>query len=176
MSQPVTTTAATEETSATEGPDAMDGRGDFDFFMGRWQIRNRRRREWLADCQDWNEFDATGEARPILGGLGNIDEFRTGHSGGFTGMSLRLFNPGTGQWSIYWASTRHPGVLEPPVTGAFSGDTGTFDGPDTFDGRPVLVRFLWSGVTTPSPRWEQSFSADNGQTWETNWVMDFTRA
>jgi hypothetical protein len=40
----------------------------------------------------------------------------------------------------------------------------------------VLVRFLWSGVTTPTPRWEQAFSTDNGQAWETNWVMDFTRA
>ena len=99
--------------------------------MGRWQVRNRRRRQWLAECQDWDEFDATCEARPILDGLGNIDEFRTGHSGGFTGMSLRLFHPGAGQWSIYWASTRHAGVLEPPVTGTFAGDTGTFDGADT---------------------------------------------
>jgi hypothetical protein len=69
-----------------------------------------------------------------------------------------------------------PHPVEPPVTGSFSGDTGTFDGPDTFGGRPVLVRFLWSGVTTPTPRWEQAFSTDNGQTWETNWTMDFTRA
>ena len=101
MSQPVTTTAA------------RGGPADFDFFMGRWQVRNRRRRQWLAECQDWDEFDATCEARPILDGLGNIDEFRTGHSGGFTGMSLRLFHPGAGQWSIYWASTRTPAFSSP---------------------------------------------------------------
>lgn len=164
MSQPVTTTAA------------AGAPGDFDFLMGRWQVRNRQRRRWLDNCPDWIEFDATCEARPILDGLGNIDEFRSEHRGGFTGMSLRLFDPGSGQWSIYWASTRHPGILDPPVTGAFSGDTGTFEGTDSFDGRPVLVRYLWSGTTTSSPRWEQSFSTDNGQTWETNWVMDFTRA
>jgi hypothetical protein len=35
-----------------------------------------------------------------------MDEFRTAHQGGTTGMSLRLFHPGTGQWSIYWASSR----------------------------------------------------------------------
>ena len=153
MSQPVTTAAAT------------GGPADFDFLMGRWQVRNRRRRQWLAGCHDWEEFDATCEARPSLDGLGHR---RVPHRPlrRFTGMSLRLFHPGTGQWSIYWASTRRPGVLEPPVTGAFAGDTGTFDGADTFDGRPVLVRFLWSGVTTPAPRWEQAFSADNGQTWE----------
>ena len=42
--------------------------------------------------------------------------------------------------------------------------------------RPILVRFIWSGVTTATPRWEQAFSDDGGRTWETNWVMDFTRA
>ena len=39
---------------------------------------------------------------------------------------------------------------------------------------PIRVRFIWSGVTTPTPRWEQAFSDDGGETWETNWVMDFT--
>ena len=38
------------------------------------------------------------------------------------------------------------------------------------------MRFDWSGVTTPTPRWEQSFSADGGKNWEANWVMDFVRA
>ena len=38
------------------------------------------------------------------------------------------------------------------------------------------MRFTWSGVEGPTPRWEQAFSTDGGSTWETNWVMDFTRA
>ena len=62
------------------------------------------------------------------------------------------------------------------MTGSFSGDVGVFEGEDTFDDTPILVRFVWSGVTTPSPRWEQAFSAGGGATWETNWVMEFTRA
>jgi hypothetical protein len=37
------------------------------------------------------------------------------------------------------------------------------------------VRFTWSGAATPTPRWEQAFSGDEGATWETNWIMDFTR-
>lgn len=163
MSQPATT--------ATAG-----GPGDFGFLMGRWHVHNRMRRQWLTGCEEWDEFDATCDNRPILDGLGTIDEFRTGHQGGFTAMTLRLFHPGTGQWSIYWASTRHPGVLDPPVTGAFSGDSGTFAGTDTFGQQRVLVQFHWTGITTPTPRWEQAFSADDGKTWETNWVMEFTRA
>jgi hypothetical protein len=62
------------------------------------------------------------------------------------------------------------------VFGSFEGDTGIFEGEDTLDGRPILVRFRWSGITTETPRWEQAFSEDGGETWETNWVMDFTRA
>jgi hypothetical protein len=150
--------------------------GDFDFWMGEWNVHNRRLRERLAGCDEWEEFAATSAARPILDGMGNEDEFRTDHAGGFVAMSFRFFDPEAGRWSIYWADGRRPGLLDPPVIGGFCGDTGVFEGPDTFAGRPILVRFVWSGVTTPAPRWEQAFSADGGETWETNWTMDFTRA
>lgn len=149
---------------------------DFDFWMGWWDVRNRRLRERLAGSSEWEEFDATSVARPILGGLGNEDEFRTDWNGGVVAMSFRFFDPRRRLWSIYWADSRRPGVLDPPVFGAFDGDTGVFEGDDTFEGRPIRVRFVWSGVTTPTPRWEQAFSDDGGETWETNWTMEFTRA
>lgn len=149
---------------------------DFDFWMGWWNVRNRRLRTRLAGSTEWEEFGATSVARPILGGLGNEDEFRTDWNGGVVAMSFRFFDPETRRWSIYWADSRRPGVLDPPVFGAFDGDTGVFEGDDLFEGRPVRVRFVWSGVTTPTPRWEQAFSDDDGETWETNWIMDFTRA
>jgi hypothetical protein len=152
-----------------------DGARGFDFWMGRWKVRNRMLRERLKGSSDWIHFEATSVARPLLDGLGNEDEFRTDHDGGFIGMSFRFFDPMTDLWAIYWADSRRPGVLDPPVFGSFSGDTGLFEGSDTFEGRPILVRFVWSGVTTPTPRWEQAFSDDDGETWETNWVMEFTR-
>jgi len=61
------------------------------------------------------------------------------------------------------------------VVGSFDGNVGTFEGEDVHAGRPILVRYTWSRVDTPSPRWEQAFSEDGGQTWETNWINDFTR-
>jgi hypothetical protein len=149
---------------------------DFDFWFGRWRVRNRRLTARLAGSTAWEEFEATSVARPILGGLGNEDEFRTDHDGGFIGMSFRFFDPVERRWSIYWADSRRSGELDPPVFGRFSGDTGVFVGRDVFEGRPILVRFIWSGVTTPTPAWEQAFSADDGSTWETNWIMEFTRA
>jgi hypothetical protein len=156
----------------TERPSARD----FDFWMGRWKVRNRRLQARLAGSDEWDEFEATSVARPILGGLGNEDEFQTDHAGGFTGMSIRFFDPVKRRWSIYWADSRRPGELDPPVFGTFSGDTGVFEGRDVFEGRSILVRFIWSGITTPTPRWEQAFSDDDGDTWETNWIMDFTPA
>jgi len=149
---------------------------DFDFFIGRWTVHNRRLTERLAGSDEWEEFEATSVAHPILGGLGNEDEFRTRHAGGFIGMSFRFFDPAKRRWSIYWADSRRPGELDPPVFGTFTGDVGLFEGEDVFEGRPILVRFIWSGTRTRTPRWEQAFSTDGGETWETNWIMDFSPA
>ncbi len=153
-----------------------DGRRDFDFWMGSWNVHNRTLQERLKGATDWVEFEATVSARPLLDGLGNEDEFRTDHDGGFIGMSFRFFDPERKTWSIYWADSRRPGKLDPPVVGSFSDDIGSFQGADTLDGKPILVRFDWAGVTTPTPRWEQAFSPDGGSTWESNWVMEFARA
>jgi hypothetical protein len=78
-------------------------------------------------------------------------------------------------WSIYWADSRHTGLLEPPVVGSFASGVGVFEGDDTFNGQPIRVRYTWSRTDTETPRWEQAFSPDEGKTWETNWIMDATR-
>ena len=149
---------------------------DFDFWFGTWDVHNRWLTRRLAGSDDWEEFSARVVARPLLDGLGNEDEFRTDHAGGFIGMSFRFFDPERKRWSIYWADSRRPGELDPPVFGTFAGDVGVFEGEDIYKGRPILVRFTWSGVTSQTPRWEQAFSDDGGRTWETNWVMEFTAA
>ena len=154
----------------------MSSAHDFDFWPGEWHVRNRRLRARLAGSDEWEEFEATSTARLLLDGLGNEDEFRTDHAGGFIGMSFRFFDPESRLWTIYWADSRRPGRLDPPLVGSFSGDVGVFHGDETWEGRPVRIRFVWSAVTTPTPRWEQAFSDDGGETWETNWVMEFTRA
>jgi hypothetical protein len=148
---------------------------DFDFWMGTWQGRNRRLRERLAGCDEWDEFEGTCVVRPALDGLGNVEEFRTDYAGGIVGMSLRFFDPVTRLWAIYWIDTRRSGVLEPPVLGSFSSGAGVFECDDTFDGRPIVVRYVWSEITATSARWAQSFSADGGETWETNWTVEHSR-
>lgn len=152
------------------------GPRDFDFLFGRWRVHNERLRERLVGCEDWQRFDAILECRPILGGVGNVDEFVTDEFGPgvFHGLSLRLFDPAARNWRIWWASN-HGGQLEPPVIGGFAGGVGRFEGEDVHDGTPVRVRYLWSGTASERPRWEQAFSTDAGRRWETNWRMRLER-
>jgi len=155
-----------------------DGRHSFDFLFGRWTIHNRKLADVLEpECTDWVEFAAEGEARPILGGLGNIDSFTTTDAPGigqYEGMTLRLFDPEVGLWRIWWASTRLPGRLDPPMEGRFIDGHGVFFGDDVLNGRPIKVRFDWTPGES-SASWEQAFSYDDGQTWAQNWIMSFTR-
>ena len=149
---------------------------DFDFLFGSWRIANERLKSRLTHCDEWEHFAAYGECRPILGGTGNLDTFRPTWPTweGFEGAALRIFNPTSQQWSIYWADNLS-GELQPPVVGGFVAGVGEFFGEDRHEGTPVLVRFRWSAITTDSARWEQAFSTDRGESWETNWIMTFTR-
>jgi hypothetical protein len=157
----------------------MSGARDFDFLFGDWLVHNRRLLRRLEGCTDWEEFETTLQTHPVLGGLGNVDRFaRMADSGetAWEGLTLRLFDPQTRSWSIWWAATSRPGHLDPPVVGAFTDGHGKFHGDDVHDGRPVRVAFEWKDITPTSACWEQAFSPDDGETWETNWVMTLSRA
>ena len=149
---------------------------DFDFQIGRWQVAHRRLRERLVNSSDWESFSGTCEMRPVLGGLGNVeDNLLHISTGTYRAIAVRSFDPAAGTWAIWWLDGRNPHVLDVPVIGRFEDGTGTFLALDDSSGRPIHVRFLWLQTRTPTPRWEQAMSADGGQTWETNWTMDFTR-
>jgi len=158
---------------------SADCHRQFDFVFGSWVVRNRKLVDVTdAACDDWIEFDAASEAFPILGGYGHVDRMYVddppdGES--FEGFTLRLFDPSRGTWKIWWSSTRAPGVLDPPVEGRFDGDHGVFECEDEIAGRQVVVRFEWLTANKNSPRWQQSFSYDGGETWRLNWVMHLER-
>ena len=149
---------------------------DFDFLIGTWNCHHRYLVQRLADCHDWIEFDGGFVAHKILGGFGNIDEGAINLPGdAYTGVSLRTWDPDESRWSIYWLDSRRPGYLFPPVHGGFAKRVGTFYGDDSFKCRPIRIRLTWSRIAEQSARWEQAFSLDEGNNWETNWYMDFTR-
>jgi hypothetical protein len=151
----------------------MSSPHDFDFLHGEWQVRHRRRTDFLDPDSGWEEFPSTSRCRPLFDGAANIDEIDMPHLGS-KGLTLRLFDRETEKWSLNWSSSRS-GKLFPPVFGRFDGDRGEFYGDDTHDGKDVRVRFVWSGVSVGAARWEQAFSLDGGESWLSNWIMEFSR-
>jgi len=150
---------------------------DFDFLLGAWNVHHRYLKGRLQGSSQWTEFDGSSEMKPLLNGLGNVDRYWfVRDSESIEGVALRLFNPKKGEWTIYWADTKNPGTLQPPIIGKFHGDHGEFIGEDKFNGRKILCRFRWTRFANGDPQWEQAFSTDEGKTWETNWIMSFTRA
>lgn len=154
---------------------ALDGREDFDFLVGQWDSRQRKLRERLAGCTEWDEFPATLDVRKILDDLGNVDEMvMQTPRGEARGLTVRLFEPATRIWRIYW-SGGESGRLDAPMVGRFVNGVGLFYDHELHKDIPVISRFRWTSDGPNAARWEQAFSPDGGQTWETNWTADFTR-
>ena len=154
-----------------------DGSGDFNFEIGAWVVRHRRLKLRLAGSVDWETFGGTSRMWTVLGGAGNIEDNSLEFPGGaYRAVALRSYDPGRSAWAIWWLSTQDPHRIDVPVTGRFEAGLGAFYAQDMLRGMPVRVRFLWLRTDTAQPRWEQALSADGGQTWETNWTMDFDRA
>jgi hypothetical protein len=150
-----------------------DGSHDFDFEYGKWRMPNHRLVKRLAGSHEWADFVSCDEGWPLPGGIGDMDVYRTSYWPNFVGMTFRTYDPQTGLWRLYWFDNRFAhGAMEPPVVGKFAGNVGVFDGKDTFNGKPITTRFVWtlnpkgSKVTA---KWRQAFSTDGGKTWEVNW-------
>ena len=152
----------------------QDGRRDFDFLQGRWNVLHRRLTLRGAGCDDWDEFEGATHCRTLMGGLCNVDE-NDMPSRGIQGLSFRTFNIERREWSIYWVNS-DAGILQEPVFGRFEDGTGRFYGVDVDNGRPVQVIYVWKDITPNSAHWAQAFSYDGGKSWEVNWTMEFTRA
>jgi hypothetical protein len=148
---------------------------DFDYLAGEWKIRNRRLKEPLAGRDEWVEFDATQNCRSILQGFGDFDIFSTELDGKpFEGFTLRLFDPQTRLWTIYWADSKAV-KLDGGKVGSFDGDIGLFFAREVFNGKNIVVKFHWDKRNPEAPIWSAAYSADDGQTWEWNWHAHFAR-
>ena len=153
----------------------VDGRLDYDFFIGRWRVSHHRLVERLIGSTDWQDFAGTADTRKILGGLGNMDEnVLELPAGTYQAVTLRLFDPARAVWTIHWIDARMAQV-DAPMIGGFVDGVGEFFGDDSLNGRPIRVRFRWFVDDADHCRWEQAFSADDAASWETNWTMAFER-
>ena len=146
---------------------------DFDFLVGKWKMYHRRLNKRFENCKEWTEFTSVDENSKMLNGIGDVDTYYTTEMPGmegkpFEGFTLRLFNPATRLWSLYWVAA-NVGVLDPPVVGSFENNIGHFFTKDTFKGKNIIVMFRWDARDKEHPIWSQAFSADKGKTWEWNW-------
>jgi hypothetical protein len=152
-----------------------DPQHDFDFEIGSWKTHLSRLVRPLTGSTTWASYDGTTVVRKVWEGRANLVELEVdGPAGHLEGLSLRLYNPESRQWSLNFSNSR-AGVLSPPAVGGFKDGRGEFFSQETLDGRPISVRFVISDVTPDSVRFEQAFSADGGKTWESNWIATDTR-
>jgi hypothetical protein len=157
-----------------QAPAERDGQHDFDPLIGSWKYHLKRRLHPLTGSTTWVEFDGTGVCRKVYDGA-SIDQIEVGGpTGHIEGLTLRVYNPQSHQWRLYWANSKI-GILDPPQVGQFKDGHGQFFAQDTINGKTILIRFDWTNLTTNSPHFEQSFSDDGGRTWEVNWITDQTR-
>ncbi|MGA7645245.1 MAG: hypothetical protein WBW01_01945 [Terriglobales bacterium] len=151
-----------------------DGQHDFDPLIGAWKYHLKRRLHPLTGSTTWVEFDGTGVCHRIYDGA-SIDQIEVdGPTGHIEGLTLRVYNPQSHQWRLYWANSK-VGILDPPQVGQFKDGHGEFFAQDTINGKTILIKFDWTNLNTSTPHFEQSFSDDGGKTWEVNWITDQTR-
>lgn len=166
-------TSASEPTR--ERVAGLSGQHDFDFLFGKWRVHCHRLVHPLSQSNDWIDFDGTLDTQPLWSGKANLTILEADPPGGhLEGMDIRVYNPHSQQWSVYWTSSDSPS-LGIPVVGEFKDGRGEFFDQETYRNRAILVRYLWSEIKEDSWRWEQAFSVDGGKTWETNWINTCVR-
>ena len=159
------------DTPATE----KSGQHDFDFEIGTWKTHLKRLQKPLTGSTAWVEYEGVTVVREVWNGKANLLELvADGPAGHFEGLSLRLYNPETHQWSLNFANV-NGGSMALPTIGEFKNGRGEFYNQETLNGRAIFVRFIISDITSTSARFEQSFSEDGGKTWEVNWIAVDTK-
>jgi hypothetical protein len=162
-------------TSLQGTPAERDGQHDFDFEIGTWKTHVSRLLHPLTGSTTWVDYEGTAVVRKVWNGRANLVELEADGPGGhFEGLNLRLYNPQSHQWSLNFSNS-NGGTLSQPTVGEFKEGRGEFFDQETLNGRAIYVRFVVSGITPDSCRFEQAFSDDGGKTWEVNWIATDTR-
>jgi hypothetical protein len=163
------------KTPLKPAPTERDGQHDFDFEIGTWKTHLSRLQHPLSGSTVWIEYEGTTVVRKVWNGRANLVELDvTGAAGHIEGLSLRLYNPQSRQWSLNFSNSA-AGTLSQPTIGEFKNRRGEFFDQELFNGRAILVRFVVFDIKPDSVRFEQAFSDDGGKTWEVNWIATDTR-
>ena len=167
---------ATPSPNGTLSQSFRDGQHDFDFHFGTWETHIKRLIHPLSGSTTWVELNGTVTVRKVWDGRANLEEIDASNdTTHLQGMTLFLYNPGSHQWSQTFANINDGTLGQPPLVGEFKDGRGELYCQDTFNGRSILVRFVWSDIAPDSHHVEQSFSDDGGKTWEPNFIANLRR-
>ena len=159
-------------------PAQHDGQHDFDFLVGSWKIHLKRRLHPLSGSNEWVEFDGTVVCHKVWDGRAELEQFDVDSPEKHIqihGIALRIYNPKSHQWRIYWANADKGALDAQPVVGEFNNGRGEFFDQEEYEGRSIFVRYQWTATTSSAPHFEQSYSPDGGKTWEVNWITEQTK-
>jgi hypothetical protein len=166
---------ATPSAAEARPQQVRDGQHDFDFHFGTWKTHIMRLAHPLSGSTAWIELNGTVTVRKVWDGRANLEEIEARNdSARLKGLTLFLYNPQSHQWSQSFANI-NDGTINQPLIGEFKDGRGELFDQETFNGRTILVRFVWSDITPDSHHVEQSFSDDGGKTWEPNFIATLTR-
>ena len=148
----------------------------FDFNIGPWKTKIRAVSSPLASPTAWSELQGTHDVYRVWDDWADIGQLEVdGPQGHIEDLALRLYDRKTHEWRVYFANSGS-GALLPPMIGGFEDGTGTFIGLEDQDGRTVLMRNVWSGITANACRQEWSISTNGGKTWTPTWISNDTRS
>jgi hypothetical protein len=117
---------AASVTSLQPAPTERDGQHDFDFEIGTWKTHLSRLLNPLTGSAAWVEYDGTTVVRKVWNGRANLVELvADGPAGHFEGLSLRLYNSQSCQWSLNFANAGS-GVMAQPTIGEFKNGRASF--------------------------------------------------
>ena len=156
---------------------ARDGLHDFDFVIGRWNVRLHKLLHPLTGSTEWLEYTGTSVMTKLWDGRANMEEFKVtslDQRQHMDAQTLRLYDPDTHRWNIWLADAAHGKLSGPPTVGAFKDGRGEFLDAEDYGGRTILVRYVWTQPTPTTARMEQSFSPDWGRSWEVNWISELS--
>lgn len=144
----------------------------FDFWLGEWDVNLRVRQKDLS----WkDQHRSTARIYSILGGKAILELWSEGERG-LNGYSLRYYNPAKNKWDMWlnWPSNNQSATNG--MECVFRHNRAECFSKRKIDpGTNLISRYTFSDVQANSIRWDDAYSRDEGKTWSSNWIMEFSR-
>jgi hypothetical protein len=138
---------------------------DFDFWIGDWRAR------WTGP--DKREFEGRNRVRRELGGCVIMEEFDGTPGSPLKGISVSVYDPKRKIWKQTWVDN-HASYLD--FEGGFADGRMILARSTEVNGKPVLQRMVFHGITPGAFTWDWQRSRDGGSSWETTWQIRYTRS